>query len=79
MKNNNEFYGDGAGLPELHPDQLINQQVLVGDLCAKLDVARRALAGALEMNVVTPAAISMKRNLRWALNETAPTTLSDGG
>ena len=60
------FYGTGEGLPEMHPDPSINHELLMQALCTKLDTARQAMARALEMNVVTPAAIAMKDHLRWA-------------
>ena len=73
----NEFYKDGTQLPTLHPDAEINNEILIGDLCVKLDIARQALGRALEMNVVTPSAVAMKNHIRWALDETHPTTLNE--
>ena len=70
-----EFYLNGEALPAIHPDKQINNEILIGELCAKLDTARQALGQALGMNVVTPAAVAMKNNLRWALDETHPKTL----
>lgn len=72
-----EFFGDGSNLPEIHPDTNINSGIIIGELCAKLDIARQALARALEMNVVTPAAVAMKRQVRWALGETSPQTIGE--
>jgi hypothetical protein len=71
------FYRDGSGLPQLHPDSTINSQILIADLCAKLDVARVGLAAVLEMNVVTPAAVAMKSKVRWAMAETEPSTIGE--
>jgi hypothetical protein len=75
--NKNESWGDGTELPNLHPDLEINQNILISELCAKLDTARQALNRALEMNVVTPAALAMKSHIRWALAETHPKTINE--
>jgi hypothetical protein len=72
-----DYYGDGSGIPQLHPDPAINSAELITALCTKLDTAREALTRVLDMNVVTPAAQSMKQHVRWALNETHPTALSE--
>lgn len=72
-----EFYGDGTELPEIHPDSETNKEILIETLCARLDTARTALAQALEMNVVTPAAVAMKKNVRFALDATHPKTLHE--
>lgn len=77
MEPLSEFYGNGTTLPVIHPDSAINQGILIGELCAKLDTARIALAKALEMNVITPAAVPMKHHVRWALDETHPNTLHE--
>ena len=66
-----DFYSN-CQLPELHPDPVINNEMLIDILRANLDTARRGLSFALAMNVVTPAAITMKQNVRWALDETHP-------
>lgn len=73
----NEFYGTGTALPEMHPDPIINRDILIETLCAKLDAARIGLGRALEMNVVTPAAASMKAAVRYALSETHPNTVGE--
>ncbi len=73
----NDIYGDGTNLPRMHPEAAINNELVIADLCAKLDTARAALNRALEMNVVTPAAVSMKNHIRWALSETHPNTLNE--
>jgi len=73
----NNFYGNGDLLPRIHPDASINNEILLGEVCAKLDTARKVLERVLEMNVVSPAAVSMKNNVRWALNETHPRTLTE--
>lgn len=72
-----EFYGSGEHLPVMHPDAEINKDVLIAELCAKVDTARQALGMALEMNVVTPAAQAMKSHIRWAMDETHPKTLHE--
>lgn len=72
-----EFYGNGEDLPLIHPDGETNKEILIGELCSKLDVARLALGRALEMSVVTPAAVAMKNQVRWALDETHPKTLAE--
>lgn len=72
-----EFYGDGSGLPEMHPDPIINRDVIIAALCAKLDTARIALGRALDMNVVTPAATSMKEAMRHAIKETHPDSIGE--
>jgi len=77
MTTTNRVYGDGAWLPVLNPDPMINSQIIIADLCAKLDAARIGLSAALEMNVVTPAALSMKNKVRWAMSETEPTTIGE--
>lgn len=77
MESISEFYGNGESLPELHPNTEINQGILIDGLCAKLDIAREALGKAMEMNVVTPAAVAMKDQIRWALNETHPKTFHE--
>jgi len=64
-------------LPQLHPDPLINAQVLVEALCARLNTTRIGLEQALSMNVVTPAALAMKNNVRYALAESDPGTLDE--
>ena len=74
---NNQFYGDGSNLPEMHPDPIISKDILISALCAKLDSARVGLAAALQMNVVTPAALSMKNTVRWAMSETDPQTIGE--
>lgn len=63
--------------PELHPDPVINNEILIEILRANLDIARCALSVALAMNVVTPAAIAMKQNVRWALDETHPSRIGE--
>lgn len=73
----NEFYNSGADLPVIHPDQNINKDILIEVLCTKLDIARTALGCAAGMNVVTPAAQSMKRQVIWALDETHPARLTE--
>lgn len=73
----NEFYGDGTALPEMHPDPITNRDVLIAALCAKLDTARAALGRAMDMNVITPAAVSMKSAVRHALDETHPATIGE--
>ena len=73
----NEFYNNGESLPVMHPDPEVNSAVLIAALCAKLDTARRGLAQALQMNVITPAAVSMKSSVRWALDETHPGTIGE--
>lgn len=75
--NISEFYGAGTDLPAIHPDPVTNKDILIGELCAKLDVARMALARVLDMHVVTPAAVAMKHNVRWALDETHPKSLHE--
>lgn len=72
MSEATEFYGTGEHLPVLHPDETINLELQVQALCAQLDTARVAIGGALEMNVITPALLKVKDNLRWALEATAP-------
>ncbi len=64
-------------LPVLHPDPLINAQVLVESLCARLNAARIGLEHALSMNVVTPVAVAMKKNVRYALSDSDPSTLNE--
>ncbi len=77
METTSDFYGNGGTLPRLHPDDAVNNEILIGALCANLDTARQALSCAMEMNVVTPAAVAMKRQVRWALDETHPRLLSE--
>ena len=77
MQTISELYGCGETLPVLHPDATTNRDILIVDLCTKLDTARRILAQAMEMNVVTPAAVAMKKNIRWALDETHPKTFHE--
>lgn len=66
-----------ATLPVLHPDKEINSELLIEALCNKLNTARQGCLHALEMNVVTPAAVAMKNNVRYALKESAPESLLD--
>ncbi len=77
MQTISEFYGNGETLPAWHSDADTNKEILIGELCAKLDTARLALGRVLEMNVVTPAAVAMKNHVRWALDETHPKTLQE--
>jgi len=72
-----EFYGNGKNLPTQHPDPEINNEVLIADLCGKLDTARMALGRVLEINVITPAAVAIKNHARHALDETHPRTLHE--
>lgn len=67
-----EKYGNGEKLPTLHPDRLTNANLQIELLCAHLDLARGTLNRVLTMNVVTPAAISMKDAVRCTLGETSP-------
>jgi hypothetical protein len=70
-----DFYGNGENLPTLHPDVETNKNILIGELCTKLDTARQALARAMGLNVVSSAGLATKGHIRWALNETHPGTL----
>jgi hypothetical protein len=72
-----DHYLDGTSLPRLHPDDAINSSELIAALCAKLDTARDTLTKVLDMNVVSPAGLAMKRDVRWALTETHPNTLHE--
>ncbi|MUV13531.1 hypothetical protein [Noviluteimonas gilva] len=67
-----DFYGDGSSLPKLHDDPLTNAEILIGALCARLDVARQALADAAAMQVVQPPLVRVKQNAAWAVSETDP-------
>lgn len=69
---NSERYGIGHDLPEFHPDPQMNADLQIELLCAHLDLARQTLVRVLDMNVVTPAALSMKDSVRFALSETSP-------
>lgn len=66
------YYGDGSGIPMLHPDPATNTEIVIQSLCARLDVARQALAGAAAMQVVQPALSKIKSNAAWAMSETNP-------
>lgn len=68
-----ELYGDGAVLRQVHPDPLTNCEIWIGELCAKLDIARQVLAAVSAMQVVSPALVELKRQAVWALEETRPT------
>lgn len=72
-----EFYGNGSELPKIHPDPLINANLLIEELCDKLDAARLALGHANQMIVITPAAVAMKNKIAWALLETDPKTIGE--
>lgn len=69
---NSERYGTGHDLPEFHPDPQMNADLQIELLCAHLDLARQTLVRVLDMNVVTPAALSMKDSVRFTLSETSP-------
>lgn len=71
-----DVYGDGTGLPQIHPDPQINKELLILALCARLDAVRQALTKTVQMNVVTPAAIAMKAVLIQALQDTHPGSLA---
>mgnify|MGYP001384057934 CR=1 FL=1 len=77
MEPISDVYGSGENLPLMHPDRTIDSYILIEELCIKLDTARRGLEHALSMNVVTPAAVAMKKNIRWALDETHPKTFHE--
>jgi len=66
-----DFYV-GHSLPELHPDPLTNAEIFIDALTAHLDTARKALALAAAMQVVTPELSEVKSNASWAMHETDP-------
>lgn len=67
-----DFYGNGTDLPTMHPDHVIDLELKVQFLCGALDTARRALAPAAAMQVVTPGLDEIKHNAAWAMRETQP-------
>ncbi len=77
MQTTSEFYGNGEDLPMIHPDPETNKEILIADLCAKLDTARRVLAKVSAMQVVTPVLVRLKHDAVWALSETDPRTLNE--
>jgi hypothetical protein len=69
---NSDFYDNGAALPILHDDPVLNREIQIQALCSRLDTARRALAAAAAMQVVEPKLRAIKDNAAWAMNETDP-------
>lgn len=72
-----EFYGDGTGLPAIHPDKTTNSEILIGALCASLDTALQVLGKVSGMQVVTPALVALRHDVLWALDATHPKTLHE--
>lgn len=73
-KRISDFYGDGTNLPVLHPDPIINRDVIISDLCAKLDTARKVLSQVDHLQLIEPRNQEIRANARWALDETHPRT-----
>ena len=70
-----ESYGDGSKLPEIHPDPTMNKDILIGELCARLGTARDVLKLVLEPGTVSDTYQIYMDNVHWALEETHPKTL----
>lgn len=72
-----DFYNDGSELPQIHPDASINKDILIGELCAKLDTARKVINECTYLQLIEPANQRIKGLCNWALDETHPRTLSE--
>lgn len=72
-----EFYGDGTALPEMHPDPIINRDVIIAALCANLDQARVVLGRVVEMDFITDKGLSLKAAARHAIKETSPAGIGE--
>lgn len=66
-----------TALPEVHPDPLINAQLLVEELCGKVNTASQACDRVLDLDLVTPRGLAAGSHARHALAESDPATLSE--
>jgi hypothetical protein len=61
----------------MHPDSETNKEILIGELCAKLDIARQVLGKLSALQAVTPHLVQLKHDALWALSETDPNTIGE--